>query len=94
MSQYQWNYTLRFVLWTGEEQGLKGSTVYASQARSANENILGYLNLDMIAFNGSAPPEVNLFWKSTVPASEAIANLFTDVVTAYGLTWSPLSTMR
>ena len=25
LSQYQWNCTLRFALWTGEEQGLKGS---------------------------------------------------------------------
>ena len=55
----------------------------------ANDNILGYLNLDMIAYNASAPPVVNLFWKNTVPASQTIADLFTDVVTTYGLNLVP-----
>ena len=51
LSQYQWGCTLRFAFWTGEEQGLLGSYAYAQQAYQSGENILGYLNLDMIAWN-------------------------------------------
>ena len=51
LSQYQWGCTLRFAFWTGEEQGLLGSHYYAQRAYNKDENILGYLNLDMIAWN-------------------------------------------
>ena len=32
LSQYRWDVTLRFALWTGEEQGLNGSEAYAVRA--------------------------------------------------------------
>ena len=32
LSQYYWGCTLRFALWTGEEQGLYGSAAYATRA--------------------------------------------------------------
>ena len=51
LSQYQWGCTMRFGFWTGEEQGLLGSAAYAQHVYNAGENILGYLNLDMIAWN-------------------------------------------
>jgi hypothetical protein len=50
MSQYQFNYTIKFVTFSGEEQGLLGSAVYASQAASAEWNIVGVLNCDMISY--------------------------------------------
>ena len=89
MSQYQWGCTLRFAFWTGEEQGLLGSSVYAARSKTQNEAIKGYLNLDMIGYNAIAPRELNLFWKSTVPASQAIADLWIDVVNAYNLDLVP-----
>lgn len=88
-SHYDWDVTVRFAFWTGEEQGLKGSTVYANNAYSQGENIRGYLNMDMLAYNGSAPNEINLFWKSTVPASESLVDLFIDTVNTYGLNLAP-----
>ena len=89
MSQYQWGCTLRFAFWTGEEQGLLGSSVYAARSKTNGEAVKGYLNLDMVAYNAVAPRELNLFWKSTVPASQNIADLFVDVVSAYGLDLAP-----
>ena len=88
-SHYDWDVTLRFAFWTGEEQGLRGSSAYATQAFNQGQNIRGYLNLDMLAYNGGAPNEINLFWKSTVPASESLVDLFVDSVTTYGLNLAP-----
>jgi len=55
LSQYQWGCTLRFAFWTGEEQGLLGSSVYAARSKTNGETIKGYLNLDMVGYNATAP---------------------------------------
>jgi hypothetical protein len=89
LSQYQWNCTLRFAFWTGEEQGLLGSAAYASRAKGRGENIAGYLNMDMIAYNSGAPNDIDLYAKSAVPGSVVMRDLFADVVTAYGLNLVP-----
>ncbi|MGF3554469.1 MAG: M28 family peptidase [Thermoplasmatota archaeon] len=50
MSQYQFNHTIKFVTFSGEEQGLLGSKVYAQQAKAQGWNIKGVLNADMISY--------------------------------------------
>ena len=85
LSQYEWGCTLRFAFWTGEEQGWLGSSVYAARSKMNGEHVKGYLNLDSIAFNAHPPQSLSLWWKSTVPASQRMADLFIDVVSAYGL---------
>ncbi|MCX6662531.1 MAG: M20/M25/M40 family metallo-hydrolase, partial [Euryarchaeota archaeon] len=50
MSQYQFNHTIKFVCFSGEEQGLLGSAVYANQAASQGWDIIGVLNCDMISY--------------------------------------------
>jgi hypothetical protein len=50
MSQYQFNHTIKFVAFSGEEQGLLGSGVYAAEAASQGWNIVGVLNCDMISY--------------------------------------------
>ena len=82
-SQYYWGCTLRFALWTGEEQGLLGSKAYAQRSYNAGENILGYLNLDMIAWDATGQPEIDLHANSDIPATLDLAQLFADVITAY-----------
>ena len=42
-----------FALWDEEEQGLIGSDAYASSAAASNENILGYINMDMLGWDGN-----------------------------------------
>jgi len=51
MSDYDFNCTVRFVCFSGEEQGLKGSGRYASDIVTAGENVSAVINMDMIASN-------------------------------------------
>jgi hypothetical protein len=91
LSQFQWGCTLRFAFWTGEEQGLLGSGDYAQEAFSAGENILGYLNLDMIAWNTlNSAPTIYLGYDPAVAHSLELANLFAEVVSAYNIDLDPL----
>jgi len=50
MSQYSFNHTIRFVTFSGEEQGLLGSERYVQEAYSNGDNIVATLNVDMIGF--------------------------------------------
>ena len=50
MSQFQFNHTIRFVTFDGEEQGLLGSHEYAEEAYANGDNIIGVLNGDMIGY--------------------------------------------
>jgi len=50
MSQYEFNHTIRFVAFSGEEQGLLGSAAYAADAYAEGWNIVGVLNADMISY--------------------------------------------
>jgi len=50
MSLYSFNHTIRFVAFSGEEQGLYGSGYYAEEAVENNDNIIAVLNADMIGF--------------------------------------------
>jgi hypothetical protein len=90
LSHYQWSCTLRFALWTGEEQGLYGSAAYAMRAKNQAQNIKGYLNMDMISYNSGAPNEINLFSKSSVPGSVDLMNLYADTINAYGINLVPV----
>ncbi len=88
LSQYDFGSTIRFVTFTGEEQGLHGSHYYAQDAYYQGDNILGVLNLDMIAYDSDDQPILELH-AGTGPGSIAIANLFTDVVDTYDLNLVP-----
>jgi Zn-dependent M28 family amino/carboxypeptidase len=81
--------TLRFVLFTGEEQGLCGSEAYAAAVSAAGDNIVAVYNLDMIAWDGMGGPTLRLHTRTTgqagYAADLAIAGVFTNVVSAYGL---------
>jgi hypothetical protein len=48
MSRYEFEKTIVFVAFTGEEEGLIGSTLYARKAREAKQTIDGVLNNDII----------------------------------------------
>lgn len=86
LSQYQWGCSLRFAFWTGEEQGLDGSESYALRASKMGENILGYLNLDMIAWNSpGSDPYINLIYSNGLPKTYDLALLFADVIDAYDI---------
>ncbi|MFA5101960.1 MAG: M20/M25/M40 family metallo-hydrolase, partial [Candidatus Thermoplasmatota archaeon] len=48
LSQYHFNHTIRFIGFTGEEEHLLGSTVYAGQAAANGDNIQAVINTDTI----------------------------------------------
>jgi hypothetical protein len=50
MSEYDFKYTVRYVAFGGEEQGLYGSDYYAGQASAAGDDIQGVVNMDMLYY--------------------------------------------
>jgi len=56
LSQHSFNHTIRFVLFTGEEQGLRGSCIYSEETYYNCDNIIANINLDMIGY-ASNPEE-------------------------------------
>ncbi len=89
LSQYRFDCTLRYILFTGEEQGLRGSTAYASAVTSLGENIQGVLNLDMIGYNTPGTPTTIELHTRPGNAGSAIATLFADVIAAYNIDLTP-----
>lgn len=89
LSQYDFDCTLRYLLVTGEEQGLYGSYYYAQDVYNAGDDIEGVLNLDMIAYDSDASPIIELHTRPSNAGDLAIANLFADVVSAYALDLTP-----
>lgn len=77
--------TVRFICFTGEEQGLRGSLAYATRAAGLGDTIDAVVNLDMIAYESDGLDVLELHAGTTVAASGAIADAFMDVNTTYGL---------
>lgn len=88
-SQYQFDRTIRFVLFTGEEQGLLGSGAYADLVYNRGDTIVACYNMDMLAFDSDSEPIVEIHTQRTndvgYTADLAIATVFVDVVNTYGL---------
>jgi hypothetical protein len=57
MSLYSFNHTIKFVAFSGEEQGLYGSGYYVEEAINKDDNIIAVLNIDMIGFAPSEEDE-------------------------------------
>ena len=74
-----------YALWTGEEQGLIGSSAFASEAKAAGMKIVGVVNMDMIAWDGDGVPDIEAHGDYYVPGSGALADTYRDVAAAYGL---------
>jgi hypothetical protein len=89
LSQLDFDCTLRFVLFTGEEQGLRGSAAYAAAIAAAGDEVRGVLNLDMIGYDADTDPIVDLHARGAIPGSVAVAQTFSQVVAAYDLNLTP-----
>lgn len=92
LSQYWFERTIRFVFFTGEEQGLLGSSNYAAAAQAAGDNIVGVFNMDMIGWDQLNGPTLRIHTRTSgspgYPDDLAIATMFNDVVSIYGLSGS------
>jgi PKD repeat protein len=89
LSQYQFSRTIRFIFYTGEEQGLLGSYEYSDLVFGAGDNIVAVYNMDMLGYDGVGDPYLRLHTRTSSSGGYdgdlAIANTFVDVVTDYGL---------
>jgi hypothetical protein len=87
LSQRQFEYTIRYIHFSGEEQGLFGSRAYARQMRNLGEQIAGVITLDMIGYDDLDGPVLQLH--ALTPASERVAQTMQQVISAYALGLSP-----
>jgi aminopeptidase YwaD len=76
LSQHDFEYSIRYICFAAEEQGLVGSQIYAAWAAAQNLDIVGVLNFDMLGYWTSGVPkdleiEAN---ESSLWLGEAIAN--------------------
>ncbi len=53
MSQYEFEKTLVFIAFSGEEEGLLGSTLYAAKAKANDQKIVAVLNNDIVGSDAS-----------------------------------------
>ena len=87
-TQYNFEKTIKFCLWTGEEQGLLGSAAYAAEAFDRGDDIIGVFNFDMIAWDGNGDGSVE-FHTGTGGSSIELGNALSEVVTDYEITLNP-----
>jgi hypothetical protein len=90
LQDYDFGCTLRFAHFAAEEQGLFGSEHYARQAYCSAEDVRGFINLDMIAWNtpGSSP-DMDIHANQNVPGSLELAELYKQVIQIYNLNLVP-----
>lgn len=53
MGEMEFPNTIIFALWDEEELGLIGSTAYTAQQQIHGDSLLGYINLDMLGWDGN-----------------------------------------
>jgi len=75
--------TIRFVHFSAEEQGHWGSQVYARSLSSAGAQVMGYINLDMIGWDGDGDRTVEIH-SGTRANSVDLASRFTAASQRYG----------
>jgi hypothetical protein len=83
MSDYEFEYSIRYIAFSGEEQGLYGSQHYAQLARSQGDSILGVINGDMIAYSDIQPETLEVFAKVSNPPCEPFADFFIAAADTY-----------
>lgn len=88
LAPYTFEATIRFVLFTGEEQGLWGSQAYAASVNG--QDLRGVLNMDMIAWDNVGGPDMDIHARSSVPGSVALGQTYVDAINAYGLDLTPV----
>lgn len=80
---FRFRHDLRFIAFSGEEFGLLGSEFYAGRARNQGDSILGVLNFDMIAYEDSAPEDLNVIGKIASPSCGPFVDWFIAVADTY-----------
>lgn len=80
LSQHQTDLTIRFITFSGEEQGLIGSDYYAQHMVDIGEDIGAVINLDMVAYRGPYPSDMHFY---SDPQSHWLGQLATITMDDY-----------
>jgi hypothetical protein len=83
MSDYDFEYSVRYIAFSGEELGLYGSEYYSALARIAGDSILGVINGDMLAYADLQPESLEVIAKPTNPPCEPFADFFIAAADSY-----------
>jgi|YNPBryunderm2012_1023409.scaffolds.fasta_scaffold00019_49 hypothetical protein len=75
------DFTVRFILFSAEELGLVGSQRYVTSELNLQENIIGVINLDMIAYADVLPEDLDVIGN---PASSWLVDLVASMTALYG----------
>jgi hypothetical protein len=81
LSGHDFDYTIRFCAFSGEEMGLLGSEAYAAHLESIGANVVGMVQLDMTAYR--APGDSMSVGFITNDTDTAMNNFAMDVYAAY-----------
>jgi hypothetical protein len=81
LSQYDFEHTIKFITFSGEELGLHGSKHYTNLAAENGEDIAGVLNFDMIAYDPNQP-DIDVISNA---ASEWIADHMLSIQRKYNI---------
>ena len=88
LKDYQLANTVKFIAFSGEEQGLLGSSAYAAGAFESGDTILGVLNLDMIAYDGNSDRVMEVH-SGLSAENQALADIMIGAISDYGLNLNP-----
>jgi len=83
MQDYNFNYSIRFIAFCGEEQGLIGSNYYASQARNRGDSIIGVINVDMVAYSLPNRDSASIIGKPENPNCAPLVDYFIACADTY-----------
>ena len=88
LSKHRFDYTVRFVAFSGEEEGLWGSQAYAQHLKESGEQVAGVFQMDMIAWDSNGDGKLELH-AGTLPASQQLATAWAQVNESYQLQLNP-----
>lgn len=83
MKDYEFEYSIRYIAFSGEEFGLFGSEYYTQLARAQGDSILGVFNADMIGYVDALPESLDVIAKISNPACEPLADFFIVAADTY-----------
>lgn len=84
LSNFDFKHTIKLVAFSGEEQGLLGSKAYAKKAYEEDENILVYINADMIAYSKTSEGGKKIRYSMTED-TDWIIDIFDNINNDYNL---------
>jgi hypothetical protein len=81
MAPYDFEYTVVFIAFSGEEQGLLGSTAWADEAAANGMDVEGALITDMLGYrHADSPVNIDIIYNT---ASQPIRSLIDDAIDLY-----------